>query len=61
MIGASLAGAVFSIAAGAEQISQATPQVVGRAFSATFLLEAGLILMAVALALGNRKPRRTDQ
>ncbi|MBK0399021.1 MFS transporter [Limibaculum sp. M0105] len=61
MIGASLAGVVFSIAAGAEQIAQAKSEVVGRAFSATFMFEACLILVAIVLAIGARTRRRADE
>lgn len=61
MIGASVTGVVFSIASGAEQIAEANPETVGRAFSATFLLETGLIVVALVLALRAQTPGGMDR
>jgi len=51
MTGASVMGAAFSLAAGTQDIAQASPMAVSTAFSITFLAAAGLAMLAVLAAL----------
>lgn len=55
MTGASAMGAVFAVAAGTQNVASAAPAVVSVGFSATFVLAAGLILIAGLVSfLGGR-------
>ncbi len=51
MTGASVAGAIFALAAGTRDIAAAEPGAVGTAFSTVFLLAAGLTAASLAAAL----------
>lgn len=51
MTGAAAMGALFSLRAGSPDIAQASPGAVGAAFSATFVVAAGLAVLAVLVAL----------
>jgi MFS family permease len=52
--GASVMGAIFAIAAGTRDIAQATPATIASAFTATFLITAGVIAFAILTALVSR-------
>jgi MFS family permease len=52
--GASVMGAVFSAAAGTRDIAKAAPETIASAFSATFLIAAGVIALAILVAMAGR-------
>jgi MFS family permease len=52
--GASVMGAVFSAAAGTREIAKAVPETIASAFTATFLIAAGVIALAILVALASR-------
>ena len=52
--GASVMGAVFSAAAGTREIAKAVPKTIASAFTATFLIAAGVIALAILVALASR-------
>lgn len=54
MTGASVMGAVFALAVGRRDIAQAAPDAIGTAFSVTFLVAAGLTVVAALTALIGR-------
>jgi len=62
MTGASVLGAVFAFSAGASDITAAPPQAVAFGMQATFLMAAGLICVALAIAArGRASARREDR
>jgi hypothetical protein len=58
--GASVMGAVFSLAAGTGDITIATPDPVTTGMHITFLVAAGLTLAALAIVTGRCTPRTTS-
>ncbi len=56
MTGASVIGAVFAAAVGTPEIAVAAPEVIGLAFSATFLLAAALTAIAILISILSRQP-----
>ena len=58
--GASVMGAVFSLAAGTGDITAATPDSIATAMRITFLVAAALILAALAIVAATRIPRRVQ-
>jgi MFS family permease len=50
MTGASVMGAVFAAAAGTRDIAHALPDTIGKAFSVTFVLAAGLMALSILVA-----------
>ncbi|MCA8909333.1 MAG: MFS transporter [Rhodospirillaceae bacterium] len=64
MTGASAMGAVFAAAAGTQDVAHATAEAVSRGFSTTFLVAAGLMVVALIAALAGRRagaPRTVRQ
>lgn len=55
MTGASVMATLFATAVGTEAIASASPRAIGDAFTATFVIAAGLTLLAVLLALLGRR------
>lgn len=56
--GASVLGAVFTFASGTPDVAQAAPHAVASAMSVTFAVAAVLVMVALAVAALNRRPRR---
>jgi sugar phosphate permease len=52
--GASVMGALFAFAAGATDITTAEPQAIANGMRITFLVDAGLMVAALAIAIGSR-------
>jgi hypothetical protein len=51
--GASVMGALFALAAGASDITAADPQAIATGMKITFLVDAALIVVALAIAVAN--------
>ena len=58
--GASVMGAVFAFGAGTDDVSRASPPAVAAGLQLTFLLAAGLMVLALAVTTGHRLRNPTN-